>query len=147
MAETTKPTIFQFRAKLNTGLWRDVEIEGADTLEGLAEVVLAAYNFDCDNCYGFYSNLNAYTNSGETYELFKDLGQSSGAKNVKGVTNTLISKVFSLKKRMLFLFDYGDDWEFILTCTGIVKPESFVTYPRSTGGKGDAPEQYPAYEE
>jgi hypothetical protein len=39
MAETTKPTIFQFRAKLNTGLWRDVEIEGADTLEGLAKVV------------------------------------------------------------------------------------------------------------
>jgi hypothetical protein len=48
---------------------------------------------------------------------------------------------------MRFLFDYGDEWEFILTCNGIVEPEPRVQYPRTTGSKGDAPEQYPAEEE
>jgi hypothetical protein len=34
-----------------------------------------------------------------------------------------------------------------LTCSGIVKPEPGVHYPRITGGEGEAPEQYPTCEE
>jgi hypothetical protein len=48
---------------------------------------------------------------------------------------------------MLFLFDYGDNWEFLLTCNSIVEPEPGVAYPRITGGNGETPEQYPPYEE
>jgi len=148
---TTKAStraIFQFRATLGTGLWRDFDIDGSDTLENLALAVLAAYKFDCDHCYGFYSKLKGNrSKSDEIYELFADQEEGSYNENAKGVQETIIEEVFSPKKRMLFLFDYGDNWEFLLTCNGIVKPEPGVQYPHTRGGKGEAPEQYPSCEE
>jgi hypothetical protein len=148
MIKASTPTIFQFRAKLGGGLWRDIEIDGSDTLEDLASAILAAYKFSCDHCYGFYSKLKGRrSDSDEMYELFEDLEEGSGSENAEGVRDIRIDKVFSPKKQMRFLFDYGDDWEFILTCSGIVEPETSVQYPRTIGGKGDAPEQYPAFEE
>ena len=59
MTKASRPTIFQFRAKLGAGLWRDLEIDEYfyDTLEDLAVAILAAYKFDCDHAYGFYSKL------------------------------------------------------------------------------------------
>jgi hypothetical protein len=148
MTKATTPAIFQFRAKLGTGLWRDLDIEGSDTLETLSAAILAAYNFQCDHCYGFYSKLKGNkSESAEIYELFADQEEGSPNKNAKGVQETLIDEVFVAKKQMLFLFDYGDCWEFLLTCNGIVKPEPGVHYPRITGGEGEAPEQYPTCEE
>jgi hypothetical protein len=46
---------------------------------------------------------------------------------------------------MGFLFDYGDDWFFKVTLSKIedVSPKGL---PRLVGSKGEAPEQYPAYE-
>jgi hypothetical protein len=146
--KASRATIFQFRAKLGRGLWRDVEIEGSDTLEDLASAILDAYKFSCDHCYGFYSKLKGRrSDSDEIYELFEDLEEGSGSENAKGVKYIRIDNVFSSKKQMRFFFDYGAYWEFILTCNGIVEPETGVQYPRTIGGKGDAPEQYPAYEE
>jgi hypothetical protein len=148
MTKVPRTTIFQFRAKLGAGLWRDLEIDGSDTLEDLAVAILGTYKFECDHCYGFYSNLKgSRSDSAEIYELFEDIEEGSGAQNAKGVRDIRIEEVFSAKKQMRFLFDYGDKWEFVLTCNSIVEPESKVKYPRPTGGKGDAPEQYPAYEE
>jgi hypothetical protein len=142
------PAIFQFRAKLGAKLWRDLEIEGSGTLEDLAVAILAAYEFECDHCYGFYSKLKGLkSESNEIYELFEDLEEGSGGKNAKGVRDTRIDEVFCAKKQMLFFFDYGDEWEFIVTCNSIEGPEPGVQYPRTRGGKGDAPEQYPVLEE
>ena len=99
---TTKAStraIFQFRATLGTGLWRDFDIDGSDTLENLALAVLAAYKFDCDHCYGFYSKLKGNrSKSDEIYELFADQEEGSYNENAKGVQETIIEEVFSPKK-------------------------------------------------
>src|ERR1700674_1297574 len=117
MTKASTPSIFQFRAKLGTGLSRDFDIDGTDTLENLAAAILAAYMFECDHCYGFYSKLKGNkSESAEIYELFADQEEGSPNKNAKGVQETLIDEVFVTKKQMLFLFDYGDCWEFLLTC-------------------------------
>jgi hypothetical protein len=147
-AKTRTREILQFRAKLGTGLWRDFDIDGSDTLEDLAVAILTAFEFECDHSYGFYSKLKGNkSDSDEIYELFADMEGGSCNERAKGVQDTIIREVFSPKKRMLFLFDYGDNWSFLLTCTGTVKPETGVQYPHIRGGKGDAPEQYPACED
>jgi hypothetical protein len=147
MTKLSAPAIFRFRAKLGT-VWRDFDIDGSDTLENLAVAILDVFKFDCDHCYGFYSKLKGNkSKSDEVYELFADQEEGSPNQNAKGVQETIIEEVFSPKKQMLFLFDYGDNWEFLLTCNGIVEPEPGVAYPRITGGKGEAPEQYPPYED
>ena len=99
MTKATTPAIFQFRAKLGTGLWRDLDIEGSDTLETLSAAILAAYNFQCDHCYGFYSKLKGNkSESTEIYELFADQEEGSPNKNAKGVQETLIETTSSSQK-------------------------------------------------
>jgi hypothetical protein len=59
----------------------------------------------------------------------------------------MIEEVFSPKKKMLFLFDYGDDWEFLITCTGVEESPNKRKIRTVISTKGTAPIQYPDYEE
>lgn len=52
------------------------------------------------------------------------------------------------KKEFLFLFDYGDEWRFgvkLLDAKG--KPTPGADYPRVTAARGEAPPQYPPWDE
>ena len=52
------------------------------------------------------------------------------------------------KKEFLFLFDYGDEWEFgvkLLDAKGDLTPTA--AYPHRTASRGDAPPQYPPWDE
>jgi len=44
---------------------------------------------------------------------------------------------------MIFLFDYGDNWEFLVECCDIIEAETEKRYPKVTKKEGKAPEQYP----
>lgn len=50
------------------------------------------------------------------------------------------------KQKFLYLFDYGDEWHFEVE---FLKEESSETafYPRIIDSRGEAPQQYPDYEE
>jgi hypothetical protein len=52
------------------------------------------------------------------------------------------------KKEFLFLFDYGDEWHFgikLIDAKGKLTPNA--EYPRITARRGDAPAQYPPWDE
>jgi hypothetical protein len=52
------------------------------------------------------------------------------------------------KKEFLFLFDYGDEWHFgvkLLDAKGTLTPGA--EYPRVVASRGNAPEQYPPWDE
>lgn len=52
------------------------------------------------------------------------------------------------KKEFLFLFDYGDEWHFgvkLLGTSGTLTPDA--EYPRVTAARGEAPQQYPPWDE
>ncbi len=86
--------------------------------------------------------------SDESYELFKDEpGCSPLIDGAKGVRKEKIYDAFELKKKMIFLFDYGDEWLFLVECMGISDPLPKVKYPRVAETVGEAPEQYPDYDE
>ncbi|MCD6189707.1 MAG: hypothetical protein J7J97_05930 [Thermococcus sp.] len=66
----------------------------------------------------------------------------------RGVKRTKINQVFNkIKKKMLFLFDYGDEWHFIVELKGIKPPEENVEYPLVVKSVGEAPPQYEEMEE
>ena len=50
-------------------------------------------------------------------------------------------------KQMLFLFDYGDQWQFKVELIGLGQKEAKVTYPRVVKQVGTAPPQYPDLDE
>jgi hypothetical protein len=52
------------------------------------------------------------------------------------------------KKEFLFLFDYGDEWEFGVKLIGTSdKKTPRARYPRVTAKRGKAPSQYPAWDD
>ena len=49
--------------------------------------------------------------------------------------------------RMLFLFDYGDDWRFTVEVIGLGQKQAKVRYPKVLKRVGEAPEQYGTWDD
>lgn len=70
----------------------------------------------------------------------EDLIEPSSCKSVK---TTRIGRVFNrIKKRMLFLFDYGDEWHFIVELKRTETPKKEMSYPFIVESVGEVPSQY-----
>jgi hypothetical protein len=148
---TVKSTNYLFTVKFahQKKVYRKLEIYGEWSLYELAGLILKSVKFDLDHCFGFYSNLKRYGDSEEMYELFADMALEDGDnselnENSKPTKTTTVAQVFEPKKKMLFIFDYGDFWEFEVTCTGISDKEATKTGVIKTEGK--TPKQYPRTE-
>lgn len=131
-------------------IWRRIVVLGNKNLSHLAEVILGAFDFECDHCYGFYGDVTEHPGREQTevYELFVDIGEEPTVENGKGVQKTKISTVFQdIGKKMLFVFDYGDDWRFEVELKEIREKFSAERLPNVLYSVGNAPPQYPALEE
>ena len=120
--------------------YRILAVPEGFTLYNLAEAIVDSFDFYFDHAFGFYDNIKRWTESTEGYELFADIGGESEFKSVK---RTKISEVFNkIKKKMLFLFDYGDEWHFIVELKGIESPKEDAKYPLVVESVGKPPPQY-----
>ncbi len=136
-----------FRASLELKICRDFEIAGSSTLYDLASAIVAAFDFDFDHAFGFYSLLKGnILASPVRYELFADQGEAEDG--VRGVKRTSVAEVFpSVGKRMSFVFDYGDEWVFQVEFVKRKPMEPRVKLPRLLVATGKAPAQYPDFDE
>lgn len=121
-------------------------LKGRTSLYAFAKEIVGAFDFEFDHAFGFYDNIKDIHESSEAYTLFYDFGDSVND-NEKSVKKSYIYKVFQLNKKMLFLFDYGDNWEFLVECCGIIEAEVGKRYPKVTKKQGEAPPQYPNYDD
>lgn len=127
---------------------RKIQISENKSLYSFAEAITQAFSFNFDHCFGFYDNLKNDHESKNAYELFVDIGEEPTVPMANGVKNTKISKAFKNPgEKMLFVFDYGDDWHFIVELKEkkVVKERNIK--PATLESIGDAPEQYPPCEE
>jgi len=68
--------------------------------------------------------------------------------SAKSVEKTKIAEVFKTTgKKMLFLFDYGDEWRFEVRLTALGEKMPKTRYPRMVTSMGEAPPQYPDEDE
>jgi hypothetical protein len=129
-------------------VYRDIEIVSTASLHALAEAIIAAFGFDFDHAFGFYSGMTPRTlmEAQPKYELFADMGtEETDALSVK---RTTVAAAFPKPRhRMMFLFDYGDEWLFRVTLTGTGQKTQKTRYPKVLVAHGEAPTQYPAQEE
>jgi hypothetical protein len=135
-----KVTLSDWYGKVRGQPFRVLKIPGDFTLYSLAEAIVDSFGFYFDHPFGFYDNIKKWPNSNEGYELFADIGEES---EFKGVKRTKISKAFDqIEKKMLFLFDYGDEWHFIVELKGIELSKEGEKYPFIAESIGGAPSQY-----
>ncbi|NOU81102.1 hypothetical protein GC101_19755 [Paenibacillus sp. LMG 31459] len=95
---------------------------------------------DLDHAFGFYDNIKNWTRSEEGYELFADIGEKT---KFPGVNRAKINKVFHTpKQKMLLLFDYGDEWHFIVQYLGTIEVSPGKKLPMIMESNGEVPNQY-----
>jgi hypothetical protein len=140
MAETET---FVFRASLKPKIYRAFEISAASSLYTLAQAIVRFFDFDFDHAFGFYSGLKGdIYRSSTRYELFVDLGEGEGG--ARSVKRTRVGEAFpSVGAKMRFLFDYGDEWVFLVELIDRKPKEPKVRFPRLVLAAGEAPAQYP----
>lgn len=99
-----------------------------------------AFNFDADP-----THLYSFFMSGKAWDRYSEYchPEADGAPATRVRIESL-----SLKpgQKFLYLFDYGDQWEFEVEFLKEGTPEKSI-YPRIIDLRGEAPEQYPDYEE
>jgi len=135
--------------------YRDVELLESAKLYDLAEAILDAFEFeDRSHLFGFGDNLGDYWSCHQKYSYRPDLDQEPlffrTKKTEQDVEKTKLSEVEIFrnpKDKMMFLFDYGDCWEFEVELRGFGKKELSGEYPRMLQKKGVSPEQYPEYDD
>ncbi len=67
-----------------------------------------------------------------------------GTAPAHSVKKTKVGKVFvETGQRMQFIFDYGDEWQFLVKVTGFGERVAGRRYPMVLDLNGTAPEQYP----
>ncbi|MER8970755.1 plasmid pRiA4b ORF-3 family protein [Mesorhizobium sp. M0808] len=118
-------------------------MSSSSTLADLAEAIIAAFGFDMDHAYGFYSKLTGKLfDSPQRFELFDDI-EGSGSRSVKGTR--VITAFQKVGSAMTFLYDYGDEWRFRAEVigTGQARPDS--NYPRIVSKIGKAPPAVPGH--
>ena len=149
--EVKNDSIYLMMATLNNrhfhsseAVFRIFAIKGEARLYTLAKTILKYFNFDFDHLFGFYSNLKEWTNSQERYELpsYSDMNKDSIFKT-KDVNQVKINEVFDeIGNKMLFLYDYGDEWQFIIELLDTDSSEQNEKYPYIIRSSGKAPSQY-----
>lgn len=122
----------------------DLAIGGDCSLYQFAAFIIKTVGFDFDHSFEFCDNLKNPYRSKERYTLFADLGEDADDPGVKG---TPLSAVFRPRRKMLFHFDYGDDWFFLVTCTAVKESAAKRAFKKVITTKGAPPVQYPDYEE
>ncbi len=143
--------IFKTQFFNNKKIQREIEAQADLSLYDLAEAVIDAYDFDFDHAFGFFRKITERWDlkDVEKYELFADM-EDQGIEPVDAgsVKKTKISQVWkNPEDQMIFLFDYGDDWRWIITLKSFSESQPDVKYPRVLSSKGESMEQYPDYEE
>jgi len=145
MVKIFKITVSDRSAKIQGNPYRLLAVPSNYSLYKFANVIIDSFDFDFDHCFGFFDNLKNIFDSIEGYELFADIGEETDFKSVK---KNKIEKVFeSPKKKMCFIFDYGDDWRFITEFIKDEQVEDLNKFPKILETFGKSPEQYPDYEE
>jgi len=127
---------------------RKIKIAGSRSLYNFAQVITKGFGFSFDHAFGFYDSFGDLRDAKKIYELFVDAGEEAISPTAQGVKKTKISQAFiNPGEKMLFLFDYGDEWRFAVELKEIRKAEEKESEPIILESIGKAPLQYPPCED
>lgn len=131
---------FTFKISLTPKCYRIIVMHSGVTLEELHLAIQEIFDFDNDHLYAFYLNGRISNQAGNTYsDPRADLDYNEYSADVL----SLGEMGLYIGQTMLYLFDFGDDWQFMVEVSG------FSASDKKPSGKyelietvGEAPSQY-----
>ncbi|MCB1193598.1 MAG: plasmid pRiA4b ORF-3 family protein [Leptospiraceae bacterium] len=132
--------VYTFKVSLSRNCWRKITTSHQHTLSDLHFAIQDSFEFDNDHLYAFCFNGNIRT--GEA--IFPIDTEEYQERNTE---ETTIEDLCLYKgQKFIYLFDFGDNWEFSITLEKIEKEISHPATPIEINRKGESPEQYPDWE-
>ncbi len=132
-----KPLTYKISVSLQKGCYRHMEVSANDTLADLHWYIQQIFGFDNDHAYAFFMDNKRW---------------SDNAYYCEGIDNSYplaeehtLYEVLEEKKPFLYLFDFGDEWCF--QCKLLSVKEKECKEPKVVKSVGEAPPQYPDYDE
>ena len=134
--------IYKIRVILDTkeDIFRDLEIENANTLEDFHNAITQAFGFIGNEMASFYT-CDAEWNQDEEIALF-DMSES-GSK-VRLMNETLLSDALNKNTpKLIYVYDFFTMWTFFVELADIVEKEDGRTYPNILFSFGELPDSPP----
>jgi hypothetical protein len=128
-----------FRVSLGRRVWRRIAIRGNDAFDSLSDVILQAFAFDQDHLYRF-TYRNPFGVPVDINHPYLD--------EPPFTTEVQIGSI-GLKPgaTLTYLYDFGDNWRFRVELESIDPVDPRIKGPVILETHGEAPEQYPAWDE
>lgn len=117
---------------------RTIKMGNHLTLENLHYAIINSVNFDNDHLYAFYMDKSKRNSYGTSYEY----GDPPFARDFK-----LSDFDLSVNKRFYYTFDFGDNWEFVITVKDFEETETLFNEPKLIAQKGESPQQYSSWDD
>ena len=125
---------YLFKVSVLPGVWRKIRLSHLHTLWNLHKAIQDAFDFDDDHLYSFFMDAKRYS---------KNVYESPFSENGPYVDEVKIGELELYEgQRILYLFDYGDCWEFDIVLEKIDSTYPLPVNPIIVEKKGKAPEQY-----
>jgi hypothetical protein len=131
--------VHRFKVSLWRGLWRLIAVPGNLPLDALAQAIVEAYDFDLDHLYQF-SYRNRFGVKERVCHPFLEEHPRTDQVRVGEVP-------LQVGQSMEYLFDFGEGWEFDVTLERVDSPKASMGVPVLLDGRGQAPKQYPEWDE
>ena len=145
--------IYQFKITLEYGteIWRTIDIRGDQTLDNLHEAIQIAFNWDNDHLYSFFLSGRYWDKKTEYVSEWNinntGINMQSGLKPQNTDKTTISSLGLTQGATISYIFDYGDSWKHKIKLINIIEQKTGARYPRTVERYGEAPKQYPDYNE
>jgi hypothetical protein len=146
--------VYVFAAGLSgcPGVRRTVAVRSDQTLIDLHDALQSAFAWDNDHLYSFWLDGKFWSRAGHEYTHpwhAAEPGPFAGfglGPEPQSAAIRLDRLELTKGQRIAYLFDFGDEWRVRLTVRQISVDDG-GRYPRLLKSAGDAPPQYPNYDE
>ena len=136
-----KTIIFKVTSWGDMGVWRRIECTQEQTLHDLHLAIQSAFELDNDHLYAFFLN-------NRPWDQVFDYGGPGVTTTPRCATDAVLAELpLKINKRILYIFDFGDDLRYDVKVVGEGLADHALSYPRVIGGEGEAPPQYPSLDE
>lgn len=124
--------VYRFRTafKYRPSTWRDIEIQGAQTLDELDRELRMSFNHDTyDHLSGFWKLVSRGGGKQKRYREV-DIGDINPFEGGEAAGVTIASLGLQIEDKLKYVYDFGDWIEHTLTLNAVSDPEPGVKYPR-----------------
>jgi hypothetical protein len=130
---------YVLKVAVRQNCWRRIRLSSHFTLYHLHITIQQAFEFGDDHLYAFFLD-------GERWSQ-KRVFYSPDADDTPIVTEARLGELdLSVGQAFLYLFDFGDEWEFAVTVEDVQPIDTRHVKPQVIESKGDSPEQYNYYD-